>query len=319
MQAKRPLEKGETIPDFLLPALEGVHRLFYEVYCGQPTLLLIADRADQLPPASDLPATLQALVLLRSSDSTQSSFLPTLHGAGALCDRLIGIDTPRPCALLLTPQLHLHSRVAPLSIPSIHEAAVTLEQQQQPNIVSNTAPVLMLRHLLPAQTCQRLIAAWEASHHPSSMVRRQNGKQILQEDHRYKRRQDHQLSDPALTGMLNEALGQELLPALARSFHYIANRTEGYKIVAYHAHEGGHFGAHRDNISAQTRHRHFALSINLSDDYEGGELAFPEFGMTRYRPPGGGAIVFSSSLLHKVHPVTAGCRYAALTFLWKDS
>ena len=134
-----------------------------------------------------------------------------------------------------------------------------------------------------------------------------------------KRRQDHQLTDPVLTGQLNETLSHELLPALARNFHYIANRTEGFEIVAYHTHEVGHFSANRDNISRQTRHRHFALSINLNDEYEGGELEFPEFGPTRYRPPAGGAMVFSGSMLHKVHPVTSGCRYAALTFLWKDS
>lgn len=142
---------GEAIPDFLLPAQEGVHRLFYEAYCGQPTLLLIADRAAELPAASDLPTALQALALLRSSDSTPVIDLPTLHGAGALCDRLIGTDAPRPCALLRTPQLNLHSRVAPLLIRSIHEAVVTLDQQEQPSIVRNAAPVLT-RADIPALT-----------------------------------------------------------------------------------------------------------------------------------------------------------------------
>ena len=40
------------------------------------------------------------------------------------------------------------------------------------------------------------------------------------------------------------------------------------------------------------------MSVNLNDDYEGGAVRFPEFGGGLYRPPAGGALVFSCSLLH---------------------
>ena len=80
---------------------------------------------------------------------------------------------------------------------------------------------------------------------------------------------------------------------------------------------GGRFGRHRDNTSSLTAHRQFAVTINLNPDreYDGGELRFPEFGRELYRPAEGGALVFSSSLLHEVVPVTRGRRFGAFTFL----
>ena len=42
---------------------------------------------------------------------------------------------------------------------------------------------------------------------------------------------------------------------------------------------------------------------------------FPEFGRKVYRPPEGGALVFSCGALHQVTPVTKGRRYAFLAFL----
>ena len=64
-----------------------------------------------------------------------------------------------------------------------------------------------------------------------------------------------------------------------------------------------------------TAHRRFAVSVNLNEDYEGGEISFPEYGPRRYRPAAGAALVFSCSLLHGVSPVTRGRRYVFLPFL----
>ena len=65
----------------------------------------------------------------------------------------------------------------------------------------------------------------------------------------------------------------------------------------------------------------FQATIYLSapgEEFEGGELRFPEFGDQRYRPETGAAIVFSSSLLHEAMHVTAGTRYVLLAFLFGD-
>jgi predicted 2-oxoglutarate/Fe(II)-dependent dioxygenase YbiX len=45
---------------------------------------------------------------------------------------------------------------------------------------------------------------------------------------------------------------------------------------------------------------------------------FPEFGRKVYRPPDGGALVFSCGALHQVTPITRGKRYAFLAFLYGE-
>jgi hypothetical protein len=39
--------------------------------------------------------------------------------------------------------------------------------------------------------------------------------------------------------------------------------------------DGGFFRAHRDNLSPATAHRRFALTLNLNESYQGGQLRFP--------------------------------------------
>ena len=64
--------------------------------------------------------------------------------------------------------------------------------------------------------------------------------------------------------------------------------------------------------------RRFAVSINLNEDFEGGEVSFSEYGPRSFRPPSRG-VVFSCSLLHRVSRVTRGRRYAFLPFLYDDA
>jgi len=109
-----------------------------------------------------------------------------------------------------------------------------------------------------------------------------------------------------------------LAPAIERSFQFSATRIERHIVACYEA-GAGHFKPHRDNTTKGTAHRRFAVTINLNDDYEGGDLRFPEFGQRTYRAPPGGAIVFSCSLLHEATPVTRGSRYASLPFLYDDA
>jgi predicted 2-oxoglutarate/Fe(II)-dependent dioxygenase YbiX len=75
--------------------------------------------------------------------------------------------------------------------------------------------------------------------------------------------------------------------------------------------------SHRDNTTMGAAHRRFAVSINLNDDFDGGDLVFPEHG-AKLRLPVGGACVFSCSLPHAVLPVARGARYAFLPFLYND-
>jgi predicted 2-oxoglutarate/Fe(II)-dependent dioxygenase YbiX len=105
------------------------------------------------------------------------------------------------------------------------------------------------------------------------------------------------------------------VPALQRHFNYAATHLERYMVARYDA-GAGYFKPHRDSVTAAYAHRKFALTINLNDDYVGGELTFAEFGNQAFHTPRGTAILFSGALLHEVTPVEQGTRFAFLSFLF---
>lgn len=94
---------------------------------------------------------------------------------------------------------------------------------------------------------------------------------------------------------------------------------ERYIVARYDSATSDHFNAHRDNTTKGTAHRRFAMSVLLNDEYEGGELNFPEYGSEPIRGPAGTAVIFSCSLLHAVSPVSRGQRYVFLPFLYDDA
>jgi PKHD-type hydroxylase len=126
---------------------------------------------------------------------------------------------------------------------------------------------------------------------------------------------------------LRMELGREVLDALARHplFHAVVlpqrvlpprfNRYEG----------GGHYGLHIDGAvmalpdGSQMR-SDVSCTLYLSDpeEYDGGELVIHDlYGEHEVKLPAGDAIVYPSSSLHRVQPVTRGARVAA--FLWAQS
>jgi predicted 2-oxoglutarate/Fe(II)-dependent dioxygenase YbiX len=112
---------------------------------------------------------------------------------------------------------------------------------------------------------------------------------------------------------------RRIVPEIAKVHQFHCTRMERYLVACYDAAEGGHFAPHRDNTTKGTAHRRFAVSINLNDDFDGGEVGFPEYGPRTFKAPTGGAVVFSCSLLHAVSRVTRGQRYAFLPFLYDDA
>jgi predicted 2-oxoglutarate/Fe(II)-dependent dioxygenase YbiX len=135
-----------------------------------------------------------------------------------------------------------------------------------------------------------------------------------------KRRRDVLIEDEDLRRELMSRLERNLVPMIQRALQFKVTRLERYLIACYDAEEGGWFNAHRDDETLGTAHRRFAVSINLNaEDFEGGDLVFPEFGPRTYRPPTGGAVVFSCSLQHAAGKVTRGRRYAFLPFLFDEA
>jgi predicted 2-oxoglutarate/Fe(II)-dependent dioxygenase YbiX len=145
------------------------------------------------------------------------------------------------------------------------------------------------------------------------------GRTALQVNTMLKRRTDVTIEHDALVGAVRDRLEARLFPMVRRAFGRQARHIERYLICRYAAADQGFFFAHRDDVTAGTAHRKFAVSLNLNaEDYEGGDLRFPEFGRRVYRPPTGGAAVFACNLLHEATTVTKGERFAVVPFLYDE-
>jgi predicted 2-oxoglutarate/Fe(II)-dependent dioxygenase YbiX len=180
--------------------------------------------------------------------------------------------------------------------------------------------VLTVPNLLEPALCRDLIAVYDRDGGAKSgFMREVDGKTTLVSDDNFKQRSDAEIVDPALRQSLVARIRRRLVPAMKRTFQFEPTRIERYIVAAYDAEPGGYFRAHRDNTTRGTAHRRFAVTINLNDDYDGGDLRFPEFGERTYRAPIGGAAVFSCSLLHEAMPMLRGRRYATLPFLYDDA
>jgi predicted 2-oxoglutarate/Fe(II)-dependent dioxygenase YbiX len=183
-----------------------------------------------------------------------------------------------------------------------------------------SAPALIVPNVLEPAFCRELIGLYEQHGGiESGYMTTVNGKTVGVIDHGKKRRSDYTIEDAAVQARINRSLHRRLVPLIHRAFQFRATRIERYIVARYDANEGGYFRAHRDNTTRGTAHRRFAVTINLNaEEFDGGELCFPEFSRRSYRAPTGGAVVFSCSLLHEALPVTRGRRYATLPFLYDD-
>lgn len=72
---------------------------------------------------------------------------------------------------------------------------------------------------------------------------------------------------------------------------------------------GGHYANHRDAPPDGPVVRTVSLVAYLNDDFEGGELVFPELEYS-VAPQAGIAIVFPPHLLHRAEPIASGTKYA---------
>jgi peroxiredoxin/predicted 2-oxoglutarate/Fe(II)-dependent dioxygenase YbiX len=180
-------------------------------------------------------------------------------------------------------------------------------------------PAIYVPDVLEPELCQRLMALHAADNAPSGVLRDAKGGGRNVEDGKVKNRTDHYVKDPEVNRLLNLRFARRILPEIAKATFYRVTAFEEFKVVRYDAESGGFFRPHRDNNTASGAHRRFAVTLNLnSEDYEGGELTFPEYGPDLFKPASGDAVAFSCSLLHEARPVTSGSRYVLLAFLFGE-
>jgi predicted 2-oxoglutarate/Fe(II)-dependent dioxygenase YbiX len=182
------------------------------------------------------------------------------------------------------------------------------------------APALVVPRVFEPEFCRRLIDLYEARGGTPSGVMRDIGGRTVGVLDGMKRRRDLNLeADVELRREIVKRIERSVIPMISRTYQFRPTRIERYIVACYDAAEGGFFRPHRDNETMGTAHRRFACSINLNaEDFEGGDLRFPEFGPRTYRPPTGGAVVFACNLLHEATPVTRGRRYAFLPFFYDE-
>ena len=181
------------------------------------------------------------------------------------------------------------------------------------------APVLLVPNIFEPAFCERLVERYMTQGaSDSGFMRQVDGKTVGVIDHSFKSRADHMIEDEALKTEIRARVFRRLVPEIRRAYQWQATRMERYLLAGYAAETKGFFRPHRDNTTAGTAHRRFAVSINLNHDYDGGVLTFPEYGRQLYKPAPGEACVFSCSMLHEVRPVTRGLRLVFVPFLYDE-
>ncbi len=228
------------------------------------------------------------------------------------------------CTFIINPMMRIIS-IIPLASSAEQHVSQVLNQLNKLIIEDRKyfkiAPVLIIPDILEHALCRTLINYYhEQGGTDSGFMKEKEGYTVAQLDHSFKRRQDCVIEDFALQKAISMRIANRLAPEIKKAFQFNATRIERYIVACYSAEDKGFFRPHRDDTTKGTAHRRFAVTINLNaEEFEGGELCFPEFGRQTYRAPTGGAVVFSCSLLHEARPVTQGVRFATLPFLYDDA
>jgi 2OG-Fe(II) oxygenase superfamily len=286
------------------PIMSGRARVYW---LGAPSAAIVAQLADSLAACE----TLLHVVAEGPQDSPNAYPCCLLDRIGELAR---AFASNGPLAVIVDAGGRV-AEVLSQPTPEVVAARVTqLYATSRPALVQAKAPVLLLDRVIDRDLCRALIDYWRSNDKVSNTVGSLQGN-VVNGD--VKRRHDVQLADRGLFVELRDCLVRRVAPAIRQAFHIGITVIEAPIIGCYEAADGGRFDRHRDNTSSYTAHRQFALSLNLNADgeYEGGELRFPEFGRELYRPIAGGALIFSSSLLHEVVPVRRGRRFGVFTFL----
>lgn len=239
---------------------------------------------------------------------------------------LYGLDRfpKRPVSFIINPRLQV---IGLTTSPAADQASIILEilaQLPKPSQLPpmlNHAPVLVIPHVFEPELCKFLIEGYNKhGGKMSGFMQEVDGKTVTRHDTYHKIRRDWIIEEDKLIKTIQDRFLRRVVPEIKKAFQFNVTRMERYLVACYEAEDGGHFNPHRDNTTKGTAHRRFAVSLNLNaDEYEGCDLRFPEFGPRTYRPPTGGCVVFSCSLLHEATMMTKDTRYAFLPFLYDEA
>jgi predicted 2-oxoglutarate/Fe(II)-dependent dioxygenase YbiX len=325
-----PLSPGQPAPWFTAPTPSNPEFVF-DSAAGRYVLLLFlpTEPAERVKALRALAANqalfddARAAAFVVVSGPPSMGGLKDLRGLRWILDHNGGVGrqfaADAPHWLLLDPTLRvlaaedmsqteaLFQRVRGLPAPGEHAGAPI------------HAPVLIAPRIFEPELCQRLIDLHQADGGAFTGVMRDAGERTVMVMDELKVRRDIVVRDPALQSAIRERLEQRLFPLIERAFAFSVTRIERYLVSCYDADDRAVFHPHRDNTTFGTAHRKFACSLNLNDEFEGGDLRFAEFGPATYRAPAGGAVVFACGLMHEATRLTSGRRYAFLPFFYDEA
>ena len=330
-RAQHRLEPGDRFPEFMLADQTGAMRAFSQRVRGL-AMAVFLDSSDALRQSlrglADAYQAVELDCLAIDGAAESAEPWPTILAdeAGRIRQSLremTGRIAARPLAFLLD----RNQRIIALTDDTLADGgdlarwALTRWSAEPPAApaaeIRYAAPVLTIPHVLSRDDCRALIARWhEMGNAPGKVTSLVKGEQVERVYENLKKRRDHRLNDPVVLRPLLALIARRLGPELEKAFHYRTFKFDRVLIACYDAERGDFFRRHRDNQTPATATRRFALTLNLnSEEYDGGELIFPEYGDYRYKPATGAAVLFSCSLLHEALPVTAGQRFALLSVL----
>jgi predicted 2-oxoglutarate/Fe(II)-dependent dioxygenase YbiX len=338
------LRSGDRVPDFALPGLDGKLRKLIWSFTGEPVALVVIDDLRTLDgeqfagllagckEAATVPvvicgntvaAAAPAWAKLGSKDDGllllcdgERKLVPALlapagvalGSGGNLRQRVVVLDPNQRVAATFD------SRALLAAAESIGSVADGVRSNAGATQVIGTAmaPVLVLPRVFEPDFCTQVIRLWQKGDHQDSGVSSRYGNVGVLE---LKRTEDYMVVEPMMQKAISDRLAWRIGPELIKVFAFDREFSFDAHVVLSYSAEGKHFfGAHRDNGAPTTADRAFAVSLNLNDDYEGGELVFPEYAGVKVSPPAGAAAVFSCSVLHRALPVTRGRRFVLTTF-----
>lgn len=184
--------------------------------------------------------------------------------------------------------------------------------QQSARIISLPPPVLVIPNAISPELREKCLASYRNGEKLRETVsaNRQHRSEVIT-------RMDY-IVGGELSAEIDDKLARSVLPDIQKVFGITIPYREPYKIGEYKGEEGGHSIPHRDNFDPLLGYRRFAISIQLSDGFEGGGVRFNEYGDDVVIPPKDSAVIFSCAVLHEAVKVTAGSRFILLTFVHGD-
>jgi hypothetical protein len=230
----------------------------------------------------------------------------------------------RPISYLLSPRMQVFGIVLAggpqQQINTIRDAL----RQQVPvegfGEAFGSAPVLIIPHVFEPSLCRELIDWYKRTGAEQNVpTDEEDGRTIGKFDSEREVRRAKFLRDPLLAATIRDCFNQRVFPQIRRAYQFESRHLERYLVACYDTGEGAPAALERDTTISGAVHGRFAAILDLnSEEYDGGEVSFPEFGTRKFRSPSGSALIFSCSLLHQALPVRRGTRYAFLPLIYDE-